>query len=60
MITLINFWVVNQLTELIKFGHGPGLYVADIGIPGDLYKHFGIRQPDFGQSGIVKYTNMQG
>ena len=47
-------------TELIKFGHGPDLYVADIGIPGDLYKHFGIRQPDFGQSGIVKYTNIQG
>ena len=47
-------------TELIKFGHGPDLYVADIGIPGDLYKRFGIRQPDFGQSGIVKYTNIQG
>jgi len=46
-------------TELIKFGHGPGLYVADIGIPTDLYEHFGIRQPDFGQSGIVKYTDIQ-
>jgi len=47
-------------TELIKFGHGPGLYVADIGIPGDLYEYFGIRQLDFAQSGIVKYTNIQG
>ena len=47
-------------TELIKFGHGPDLYIADIGIPGDLYEHFGIRQPDFGQSGIVKYTNIRG
>jgi len=47
-------------TELIKFGHGQDLYVADIGIPGDLYEYFGIRQPDFGQSGIVKYTSIQG
>lgn len=46
-------------TELIKFGHGPGLYVADIGIPGDLYEHFGIRQPDFDLSGILKYTDIQ-
>lgn len=45
--------------ELIKFGHSPGLLIADIGIPGDLYEHFGIRQPDFGQSGFVKYTSLQ-
>ena len=31
-------------TELIKFGHGPGLFIADIGIPGDLYEYFGNRQ----------------
>lgn len=42
-------------TELIKFGYGPGLYIADIGIPRELYDYFGIRQPDFRHSGIVKY-----
>jgi hydroxyethylthiazole kinase-like uncharacterized protein yjeF len=47
-------------TELIKFGFGPVLYIADIGIPIDLYEHFGINQPDFAQSGIVKYMNIQG
>ncbi len=46
-------------TELIKYGHGPDLYIADIGIPAGLYEHFGIRQPDFGQSGFVKYTSIQ-
>ncbi len=45
-------------TELIKFGFGPDLFIADIGIPGDLYEHFGIPQPDFGHSGIVKYTKL--
>jgi NAD(P)H-hydrate epimerase len=45
-------------TELIKFGYGPGLFIADIGIPGDLYEYFGIRQPDFSRSGIVRYTNL--
>ena len=44
--------------ELIKFGYGPGLFIADIGIPGDLYEYFGIRQPDFSRSGIVRYTNL--
>ncbi len=44
--------------ELIKFGYGPDLFVADIGIPGDLYEYFGIRQPDFSQSGIVRYTKL--
>ena len=46
--------------ELIKFGHDPGLFIADIGIPGDLYEHFGIRQPDFAKEGIVKFTNLPG
>ena len=41
-------------TELLKFGYGPNLFIADIGIPKDLYEHFGIRQPDFRQSGFVK------
>ena len=46
-------------TELINFGHGPGLYIADIGIPTKLYEHLGIRQLDFSHSGIVKYTNIE-
>lgn len=46
--------------ELIKFGHGPGLFIADIGIPGNLYEHFGICQPDFAKEGIVKFTNLPG
>ncbi len=46
--------------ELIKFGHGPGLFIADIGIPGDLYEHFGIRQPDFAKEGIAKFTSLPG
>ncbi len=41
--------------ELIKFGFGPGLYIADIGIPRKLYNAFGILQTDFSQSGMVKY-----
>lgn len=45
--------------ELIKFGYGPSLYIADIGIPKELYDHFGIRQPDFRQAGIVKYTDLR-
>jgi len=44
--------------ELINFGHGPGLFIADIGIPRDLYKYLGIRQPDFCHSGIVRYTKL--
>jgi len=47
-------------TELIKFGFGPLLYIADIGIPIALYEHFGISQADFAQSGIVKYMDIQG
>ena len=46
-------------TELIKFGYGPSLYIADIGIPKELYDHFGIHQPDFRQAGIVKYSDLR-
>lgn len=44
-------------TELIKFGYGPILQIADIAIPRELYDHFGILQPPFQQSGIIKYLS---
>ena len=44
-------------TELINFGHGPILHIADISIPRELYEHFGILQPAFQQSGIIKYLS---
>ncbi len=44
-------------TELITFGYGPILYIADISIPQELYEHFGILQPAFQQSGIIKYLS---
>ena len=45
-------------TELLKFGFGPNLLIADIGIPKDLYELFGIQQPDFSQSGIIRYADL--
>lgn len=44
-------------TELLTFGYGPILHIADISIPWQLYEHFGILQPDFSQSGIIKYLS---
>jgi len=44
-------------TELITFGYGPILHIADISIPRELYEHFGILQPAFQQSGIIKYLS---
>jgi NAD(P)H-hydrate epimerase len=46
-------------TELITFGYGPVLHIADISIPRELYEHFGILQPDFQQSGIIKYLRKE-
>ena len=40
-------------TELIKFGYGSILRIADISIPQELYDHFSILQPAFQQSGII-------
>ena len=42
-------------TEMITFGYGPILHIADISIPRKLYDQFGILQPAFQQSGIIKY-----
>jgi len=42
-------------TELITFGYGPILHIADISIPRELYEHFGLLQPAFQQSGIIQY-----
>ena len=42
-------------TELIKFGFGPILQIADIAIPQELYDHFDILQPPFQETGIIKY-----
>ncbi len=44
-------------TELINFGYGPILHIADISIPQKLYDHFGILQPAFRQSGFIKYLS---
>jgi len=44
-------------TELINFGYGSILQIADISIPQELYNHFGILQPAFQQSGIIKYQS---
>ena len=44
-------------TELITFGYGPILQIADISIPKELYDHFGIHQPAFPKSGIIKYQS---
>jgi len=43
-------------TELIKYGLDQNLFMADIGMPRELYEHFGIPQPAFDQTGIVKYA----
>lgn len=44
-------------TELIHFGYGDILQIADISLPVQLYEHFGIRQPAFQQTGIVSYLS---
>jgi NAD(P)H-hydrate epimerase len=44
-------------TELITFGYGPILLIADISIPKELYDHFGILQPAFPKSGIIEYQS---
>lgn len=44
-------------SELIQSDIGSEIYVADIGIPVQLYRELGITQPDFGESGIVKFIN---
>lgn len=46
-------------TELITLGYGPILHIADISIPLELYEHFGILQPAFQQSGIIKYLHKE-
>ena len=42
-------------TELLSFTGSVEIYVADLGIPGMVYEHFGIRQPTlFRRSGLLK------
>lgn len=43
-------------TELIQSGIESEIYIADIGIPAQLYRDLGVSQPDFGESGIVKFS----
>ena len=41
-------------TELLKLGEGIDVFLADLGIPAIVYKHFNIRQPiEFRDSGIL-------
>ena len=42
-------------TELVQSRLKSEIYVADIGIPFQLYEELGIHQPDFGASGIAKF-----
>jgi len=43
-------------TELLQSRLNSEIYVADIGIPLQLYEELGIHQPDFGISGIAKFV----
>ncbi len=40
--------------ELLKQADNASIYLADIGIPSNIYTEFGLRQPDFSHSGIIK------
>ena len=40
--------------ELSNYLDNTSIYIADIGIPSELYTEFGIRQPDFNPSGIFR------
>ena len=42
--------------ELISAQSNAEFYLADIGFPAALYKDFGLTQPDFSISGILKIT----
>ena len=44
-------------TELIQSDLESEIYVADIGIPLQIYKELGVEQPDFTNSGIVKFIH---
>ena len=48
--------LVAMKKELHKLANHTSLYLADIGIPLIAYTEFGIRQPDFSHSGIVKIS----
>ena len=40
--------------ELLKQADNASIYIADIGIPSRIYAEFGVKQPDFSFSGIIK------
>ena len=40
--------------ELLKQANNASIYLADIGIPSKIYAEFGVMQPDFSHSGIIK------
>ena len=44
-------------SELIQSDLKSTLYIADIGIPKQLYKDLGLMQPDFSKSGILKFSS---
>ncbi len=46
-------------TELIHSGIASEIYIADIGIPAQLYKDLNVSQPDFSKSGFIKYSHKQ-
>lgn len=43
--------------ELLKQLDNASIYLADIGIPSKIYAEFGVLQPDFSHSGIIKMVN---
>jgi len=44
-------------TELIQSRLNSEIFVADIGLPVQLYEDLGVTQPDFGKQGFVKYQH---
>ena len=45
--------------ELQNQSDNTSIYLADIGIPAALYDEFGVQQPDFSASGIIKILNQK-
>jgi len=39
------------------FGFSQRLPLPDIGIPAQLYRDLGVSQPDFDESGIIKFSS---
>jgi len=46
--------LIRRKTELLKYDTGADFYLADLGIPSEVYAKFGIVQPkEFMNSGLL-------